>query len=141
MMRRGKIRLRQGGVPGQVWGRLRLTDLLIVVRGNRFVAQADTARLVLGTIVSSQKLPLVCLWSALASAKYTVGHSQLSDCTLTFTGVSNLTLPRTQPWGRSQSINSASEPNQGQYEIEMQSGDLIKIDASAVSLTPLAIVG
>ena len=70
-----------------------------------------------------------------------VGHSQLSECTLTFTGVSNLILPRTQPWGRSQSINSASERNKGQYEIEMQSGDLIKIDASTVNLTPLAIVG
>lgn len=68
----------------------------------------------------------------------TVSHSQLSDCTLTFTGVSNLALPRTQPWGRSQSINSASERNKGQYEIEMQSGDLIKIDANAVALTSIA---
>jgi hypothetical protein len=65
----------------------------------------------------------------------TVRHSQLEDCTLTFTGVSNLTLPRTQPWGRSQSINSASQRNKGQYEIEMQSGDMIKIDASDVKLT------
>lgn len=60
----------------------------------------------------------------------TVRHGQLSDCTLTFTGVSSLTLPRTQPWGPSQSINSACERNMGQYEIELQSGDLIKIDAS-----------
>lgn len=71
----------------------------------------------------------------------TVGHSQLSDCILTFTGVTNLTLPRTQPWGRSQSINSASERDKGQYEIEMQSGDLIKIDADDVALTTIATDG
>jgi hypothetical protein len=68
----------------------------------------------------------------------TVRHSQLSDCTLTFTGVSNLALPHTHPWGPSQSINSASQRNKGQYEIEMQSGDLIKIDASNVKLTSIA---
>lgn len=68
----------------------------------------------------------------------TVRQSLLSDCTLTFTGVSNLILPRTQPWGPSQSINSASQRNKGQYEIEMQSGDLIKIDASNVKLTSIA---
>jgi hypothetical protein len=71
----------------------------------------------------------------------TVRHSQLSDCTLTFTGVSSLTLPRTQPWGPSQSINSASERNKGQYEIELQSGDLIKIDASDVGLSSIATGG
>jgi hypothetical protein len=71
----------------------------------------------------------------------TVRHSQLSDCILAFTGVSSLTLPRTQAWGPSQSINSASERNTGQFEIEMQSGDLIKIDAHGVVLTSTATGG
>lgn len=71
----------------------------------------------------------------------TIRHSQSPDCTLAFTGVSNLTLPRTQPWGPSQSINSASQRNKGQYEIEMQSGDLIKIDASDVKLTSISAGG
>lgn len=71
----------------------------------------------------------------------TVRHSQLSDCALTFIGVSNLTLPRSQPWGRSKSINSACQRCKGQYEIEMQSGDLIKIDAHEVALASIATGG
>jgi hypothetical protein len=65
----------------------------------------------------------------------TLRHSELSNCRLTFTGVSKLILPRAQPWGPSQSINAAYMRNTGQYEIEMQSGDLIQIDASAVTKT------
>ena len=67
----------------------------------------------------------------------TLKHSQMSDCTLTFTGVTNLSLPRAQPWGPSQSIQSAIQRIEGKYEIEMQSGDLFKIDASDVKLAPL----
>lgn len=69
----------------------------------------------------------------------TIRHSELSDCTLTFTGVSSLTLPRAQPWGPSPSINSASERNKGKYEIELQSGDLIKVDASEARLSSTAM--
>jgi hypothetical protein len=64
-----------------------------------------------------------------------LGHSEFSNCCLTFTGVSNLSLPRARPWGASQSINSACQRNTGHYEIEMQSGDLIQIEACAVTLT------
>jgi len=53
----------------------------------------------------------------------------------------NLTLPHTQPWGPSSSINSASQRNEGQYEIEMQSGDIIRIDARDVKLTSIAEEG
>ena len=63
-----------------------------------------------------------------------IRHSELSDCTLVFTGVSNLALQRTQPWGSSLSINSATQKASGMYEIEMQSGDLFKIDALDVKL-------
>jgi hypothetical protein len=68
----------------------------------------------------------------------TVRHSQLSDCMLTFSGVSRVTLPRTYPWGRSQSINSACQPKAGQYEIEMQSGDVLEIHACQVKLTVIS---
>jgi hypothetical protein len=56
-------------------------------------------------------------------------------CVLTFSAVSELSLPRKQNWGRSVSINSFSRPSKGHYEIEMQSVDLIKIEASAMTLT------
>jgi hypothetical protein len=65
----------------------------------------------------------------------TVRRSVLQNCFLKFTGVSQLSLPRARPWGPSQSINAAYMRNTGQYEIEMQSGDRIHIDASAVTLT------
>jgi hypothetical protein len=65
----------------------------------------------------------------------TLRHSELSSCRLTFTSVTNLSLSRAKPWGPSQSINAAYQRNPGQYEIEMQSGDLIKIVAIEVALT------
>jgi hypothetical protein len=65
----------------------------------------------------------------------TLRRSVLQNCYLKFTGVSQLSLPRAQPWGPSQSINAAYMRNTGQYEIEMQSGDLIQIDASALTIT------
>lgn len=67
-----------------------------------------------------------------------IQHGTLGRCVLTFSEVSHLTLPRKQSWGRSVSINSFSAPSCGQYEIEMQSGDLIKIEATDVVLTATA---
>lgn len=64
-----------------------------------------------------------------------VDHWTLGICVLTFSAMSHLTLPRKQNWGRSVSINSFSMPSSGQYEIEMQSGDLIRIEASEMTLT------
>jgi hypothetical protein len=69
----------------------------------------------------------------------TLRHSELSNCCLTFTGVSNLSVPRAQSWGPSRSINAAYQRNTGQYEIEMQSGDLIEIDAVDVTLVTIAV--
>ncbi|KUM40130.1 hypothetical protein [Pseudomonas sp. EpS/L25] len=64
-----------------------------------------------------------------------IEHGTLGKCVLTFSAVSYLTLPRKQSWGRSVSINSFSVSSSGQYEIEMQSGDLIKIEATYAVLT------
>lgn len=64
-----------------------------------------------------------------------IQHGTLGRCVLTFSAVSHLTLPRKQSWGRSVSINSFSVPGSGHYEIEMQSGDLIKIEARDAVLT------
>jgi hypothetical protein len=63
-----------------------------------------------------------------------VDHGTLDICVLTFSAMSHLTLPRQQSWGRSVSINSFSMPSSGQYEIEMQSGDLIRIEAAEMAL-------
>ena len=63
-----------------------------------------------------------------------VDHGTLGLCLLTFSSMSHLTLPRKQSWGRSVSINSLSMSSSGRYEIEVQSGDLIIIEASEMIL-------
>ena len=64
-----------------------------------------------------------------------VDHGTLGICLLTFSAMSHLALPRKQSWGRSVSINSFSMPSSGRYEIEVQSGDVIVIEASEMTLT------
>lgn len=59
-----------------------------------------------------------------------IEHGSLGSCVLTFSGISCLTLPRKHSWGSSASINSLTVPGSDRYEIEMQSGDLIKIEAT-----------
>ena len=48
---------------------------------------------------------------------------------LVFEGFTSLTFPRQEPWGPSQSVNSLREPQPGTFEIEIQSGDVLKISA------------
>jgi hypothetical protein len=64
-----------------------------------------------------------------------IEHGTLGSCVLTFSAVSYLTLPRKQSWGHSVSINSFTMPSRGQYEIEMQSGDVIRIEAKNSAFT------
>jgi hypothetical protein len=53
-------------------------------------------------------------------------------CVLRWEGVTDLAIPRSYPWGRSASVNATSFDGQHTYEIEMQSGDRIKITAERV---------
>jgi hypothetical protein len=64
-----------------------------------------------------------------------IKHRVLGQCILTFLGVSRLTLPRTQEWGPSSSINSFTRRNAGRYQIGMQSGHVIEVSAAQVMLT------
>lgn len=65
-----------------------------------------------------------------------IRHGTAGSCVLRFSAVSHLTLPRKQGWGPSVSINSFSRASSGLYEIEMQSGDVIEIEAADVVLIP-----
>jgi hypothetical protein len=56
-----------------------------------------------------------------------------SERALAFSGVTGLHVPRTQPWGPSALVNTLRQPSPHQYEIEMQSGDVLIIEAKAVS--------
>lgn len=49
---------------------------------------------------------------------------------LTFKGFTNIELPRREDWGPSSSINSSNQSDTGQFEIEIQSGDTIRIEAA-----------
>ena len=48
---------------------------------------------------------------------------------LVFEGFTNIELPRRERWGRSASINSAKQLAQNLFEIELQSGDILRIEA------------
>ena len=49
---------------------------------------------------------------------------------LSFREVSNIEIPRTQPWGRSASINAARTVSPATYELELQSGDVWRVNAT-----------
>ena len=53
-----------------------------------------------------------------------------------FTGVSALHIPRDNPWGASVSINSICRGRDGLFEIEIQSGDVIRIAATDWAFDP-----
>ncbi len=57
-----------------------------------------------------------------------VGSSK--DGFLVFAGVREVGVPRKNPWGHSASINQFREPSPGTFEIEMQSGDILKVVAT-----------
>jgi hypothetical protein len=48
---------------------------------------------------------------------------------LIFSGLAGLTIPREFPWGSSVSINCARNTETDAFEIEMQSGDVLLIQA------------
>jgi hypothetical protein len=50
---------------------------------------------------------------------------------LVFSGVSELHIPRHEPWGPSTSVNGIRENAPGIFEVELQSGDVLRIVASA----------
>jgi len=55
---------------------------------------------------------------------------------LVFEGFTNIELPRRESWGPSSSVNSLAQPHEGLFEIELQSGDTIRIVASHWAFRP-----
>jgi hypothetical protein len=53
------------------------------------------------------------------------------DAALIFSGVREVHAPRMHPWGPSVSIMQFRETGEGIFEIEMQSGDVLKIVAAS----------
>jgi hypothetical protein len=55
---------------------------------------------------------------------------ELEQHVLIFSGVRELHVPCQQPWGPSSLLNSVREKGEGLYELELQSGDVIRIAAA-----------
>ena len=60
----------------------------------------------------------------------------LSDHLLVFEGFTHLEFPRRESWGPSSSINTLAQPHEGAFGIELQSGDVIRIEAPHWSFSP-----
>jgi len=54
--------------------------------------------------------------------------------TIMFSNVTELVVPKTHPWGESVSVNHVRLIDETYVEIEMQSGDTIKVYAESASL-------
>ncbi|MDD2724126.1 MAG: hypothetical protein PHH59_08925 [Methylovulum sp.] len=52
------------------------------------------------------------------------------NCLLVFNGLSQINIPRHEPWGASISVNSLRQVGNSKFEIEIQSGDVISIFAT-----------
>lgn len=48
---------------------------------------------------------------------------------LVFSGVTDLHIPKEQPWGPSVSINAGRQVGLNRFEIELQSGDVLRVQA------------
>lgn len=55
---------------------------------------------------------------------------------LVFEGFTSIELPRRESWGPSSSVKSSAELETGQFEIELQSGDTLRIEAAHWSFRP-----
>jgi hypothetical protein len=62
------------------------------------------------------------------------------ECELIFTDVSELHVPRHYPWGPSVSVNAVRRIRDSTFEVELQSGDVLRIEASAWSFHSNATV-
>ena len=69
-----------------------------------------------------------------------LSSSSAPSCELIFMGVSELHVPRRYPWGPSVSVNAVRKVNGNTFEVEIQSGDVLRIEASAWSFNAVPIV-
>lgn len=55
---------------------------------------------------------------------------------LVFEGFRSLDFPRREPWGRSCSVNAVRQIAAQSYELELQSGDLLRVEAELWAFRP-----
>lgn len=74
-------------------------------------------------------------WAA-RSCVLTLDTSEADNNRLAFGGITELVIPRHEPWGPSASINSVASSGPTKFTIEMQSGDVLSIDAASWQFIP-----
>lgn len=62
---------------------------------------------------------------------------ELGERVLVFSGVTEVQIPKEQPWGPSVSINAVREPSPNRFEIELQSGDVLQVQAGGWAFGPV----
>jgi len=81
-------------------------------------------------------------WSSrTCSLEFAGAPRLLEPFTLTFSGVTELVVPASHPWGSSVSVLSAQDAGAGRYEFQMQSGDTITVVAPNNSFKPKPLRG
>lgn len=70
------------------------------------------------------------------SCVLTMAMSESGSSQLIFSGITELFLPRHEPWGRSVSVNSLTSSGPTKFEIEMQSGDVLSVVAANWQFIP-----
>lgn len=61
----------------------------------------------------------------------------LGERALVFTDVTEVHIPKEQPWGPSASINAAREAGPNRFEVELQSGDVLRVQAAGWAFGPV----
>lgn len=61
----------------------------------------------------------------------------LGERALVFSDVTEVHIPKEQPWGPSVSIDAAREPSPNRFEVELQSGDVLRVQAAGWAFGPV----
>lgn len=85
----------------------------------------------MSTDASFHDATLVSVYLSWAEGRCTMAVSTTydGDGELVFENVNGVSIPRHHPWGPSVSINSFTRCGVNLFEMELQSGDVIKIEA------------
>ena len=69
---------------------------------------------------------------------FLISSLSAQPCSLRFSNVSAVNLPMLAPWGESSSINAAKFEN-NTFQIEMQSGDTLQIEAATFDFETIGL--
>ncbi|NVK58382.1 MAG: hypothetical protein HWE26_22585 [Alteromonadaceae bacterium] len=69
---------------------------------------------------------------------FLLSNQASQPCSLRFSNVSSVNIPMVAPWGKSSSINAAKYENNA-FQIEMQSGDTLQVEAATFGFETIGL--